>query len=50
MGLFDRRIEIKTPGQIDAMRVAGLVVAETLAHAVQCATEYILWRMMRHRK
>ena len=30
MGLFDRGIEIKTPDQIDAMRRAGLVVAETL--------------------
>ena len=30
MGLLDRGIEIKTPGQIDGMRKAGLVVGETL--------------------
>jgi methionyl aminopeptidase len=30
MGLLDRSLEIKTPGQIDLMRVAGLLVGETL--------------------
>jgi methionyl aminopeptidase len=30
MGLRDRGLEIKTPGQIELMRAAGLVVAETL--------------------
>ncbi len=30
MGLLDRGIEIKTPGQIDSMRKAGLVVGRTL--------------------
>ena len=30
MGLRDRGVEIKTPGQLDAMRRAGLVVGETL--------------------
>ncbi len=30
MGLRDRGIEIKTPEQIELMRVAGLVVGETL--------------------
>jgi methionyl aminopeptidase len=30
MGLFSSSIEVKTPGQIDAMRRAGLVVADTL--------------------
>ena len=31
MGLFGRGLEIKTPEQVDVMRRAGLVVAETLA-------------------
>ena len=30
MGLLDRSLEIKTPEQIDLMRVAGLLVGETL--------------------
>jgi methionyl aminopeptidase len=30
MGLLDRSLEIKTPEQIDRMRVAGLLVGETL--------------------
>ncbi|RDZ48680.1 type I methionyl aminopeptidase, partial [Haloferax sp. Atlit-4N] len=30
MGFRDRGIEIKTPEQIDLMRVAGLLVGETL--------------------
>ena len=30
MGLLDRGIQIKSPGQIDAMRRAGLVVGQTL--------------------
>ena len=30
MGLFDRGIQIKTPEQIAKMRVAGLLVGETL--------------------
>ncbi len=30
MGLLDRRLEIKTPDQIDLMRRAGLLVGETL--------------------
>jgi methionyl aminopeptidase len=30
MGLLDRSLEIKTPEQIDKMRVAGLLVGETL--------------------
>ena len=30
MRLRDRGIQIKTPAQIEAMRVAGLVVGETL--------------------
>ena len=30
MGLLDRALEIKTPEQIDLMRVAGLLVGETL--------------------
>ena len=30
MGLLDRSLEIKTPAQIDLMRVAGLLVGETL--------------------
>jgi methionyl aminopeptidase len=30
MGLLDRGVEIKTPDQIDKMRVAGLLVGETL--------------------
>jgi len=35
MGLFDRGVQIKTPAQIDAMRLAGLVVGETLASVAE---------------
>lgn len=36
--MFDRGIEIKTPAQIESMRSAGLVVAQTLELMRQCAT------------
>ncbi len=37
MGLLDRSLEIKTPEQIDLMRVAGLLVGETLELLRQAA-------------